>query len=250
MTPLLRALESYGHRLASQPTEPAPEGYSGKPPCLPVWKGERPRRAPLRARLLFRTETRGRPPEDGSTGIPSSPPSQASSRRSEKPICTMRSCHGQAGAGPPRRPDHEGVRVRHIDAPSSRHPHQGAMHGQEAAQRQRCAEDRHVRAVAEAVGRAARPARPHGHQGRLRAGPVWLVLGDPQRQGRALLHDDHEARRGRVRDHDHRGHRHAGQDARAAACLDPARRRPVRLLLAGVHRLVEGAARREPRSDA
>jgi hypothetical protein len=41
MTALLRALESYGHEVASQPMEPAPEGYSGKPPCLPVWKGER-----------------------------------------------------------------------------------------------------------------------------------------------------------------------------------------------------------------
>ena len=33
---LLRAPDSYGHRLRSR----MPAGYSGKPPCLPVWKGE------------------------------------------------------------------------------------------------------------------------------------------------------------------------------------------------------------------
>ena len=36
---LLRAPDSYGHRLRSR----MPAGYSGKPPCLPVWKGERTR---------------------------------------------------------------------------------------------------------------------------------------------------------------------------------------------------------------
>jgi len=35
--------------------EPAPEGYSGKPPCLPVWKGERS--AWTSAHVILHTET-------------------------------------------------------------------------------------------------------------------------------------------------------------------------------------------------
>ena len=80
-------------------------------------------------------------------------------------------------------------------------------------------------------------------------GQCGSLFGDPERQGRALVHDDHEARAGRIADHDHRGHRHARQAPRPAARLDPPRRRPVRLLLARVHRLVQGAARPEPRPD-
>ena len=42
---------------------------------------------------------------------------------------------------------------------------------------------------------------------------------------------------------------HATEPARAAARLDGPRRRPVRVLLAGVHRLREGPAQHEPGAD-